>query len=296
MSILDIREGWTGCEAGGSGRGSSARRSATRVFTFTTTTGTDRAIFTWPATRNGVTIPAPGTPHPDDAALLSEVPQVTKTSPSFYTVHVPYTTPDPNSPGDSDRYEDPLAAPADISWDDVEENLPYDVDLDWVNVANTMREPFDPPLTRRVADPLLIIERNQASFDPDTKLDYDNTVNTDAFWGAAAGRAKMDRIKARTVYAETAYWKVRYAIAFRMEVPLNTPEGKAWWRCVRNDSSIYLDDNQVQQRVPDGKTETLITEGGSKNKLAKKYPSDPHIWLYFKERRELSWAGLGLEG
>jgi hypothetical protein len=287
MAFTSILESHQGMEAGGSGRGAKLKRTATRVFTVTTDAATS-PVWSFPLTVGGVTIPAAGTPHPDYSFMLSSVARVAAAgSPMFFTVTVPYETPDPADPDDA--YEDPLAAPAEIAWDTASREVPYDVDLAGSATTNSAGQPFDPALTRSARDARLVIERNQAAFDPDDLLTYVDTVCSDAtFWGADGTKCRMEGLSARSVYAETPYWRARYEVIFRMKVPAGTPAGKEWWRCVADKATRYVDGNGYWRDTPDGKEVYINADGTPAS------PSSPH-WLYFKEFDEQSWAALALE-
>ena len=278
MSVVDCIEGYTGVEFSGD---DSAYRM-TRAFTVLTDDPADGLLVVKTA------LPAAGEAHPENAWYTAGVPKITKRGPTLFAVKVVYSTSAwPTFP----QVQDPLSEPADISWEDADNNLPYDRDMDDEPVVNVLGEPFDPPLRRNVSDPVLIIERNQAAFTPTTKLTYQDTICTEVFYGAGIGKARMGRIRARLVNAApTPYWRTRYEIIFRMITPPGTPEGKEWWRCILNQGVKYLlaPDGMVQLT---GNGEVVsLNEDGTQVPLG----GDPY-WLYFREFPDQSWAALGLE-
>ncbi len=283
MSVVSLKEGFTGVTAGGSG----SMRTATRVFTAVTDDPADHGLWTYPLTVGAVTIPEYGTPHPDKSTYYSRVPQVTKKSATFFEIKVPYETPSDSE----DETEDPLSKPAEYTWDDAERTVPYDRDLDNNPVINTMDERFDPPLTREISDPVLIIERNEADFDPDVKLDYQDTVSVVPFFGAAAYRAKLGKVKARsvTLTGGTVYWVIRYEIHFRMKTPSDTPEDKYWFRCVLNQGMTYVDKGSGIDRIsPTGEPVNIDLDGYRVSNVNA-------VWLYFREYFDTNWpTALGL--
>jgi hypothetical protein len=287
MAVVSVKEGYTGVEAGGSLSKQGMKRTATRVFTVVTNDPSDSAVLSFPISAGGVTVPGAGAMHPDYALLFSGVAAVSKKGPCYFEIKVPYETPDPNK-----KTDDPLTAPADISWDDAERTVAYDKDMDGHAVVNTNNEPFDPPLQREVSDPVLVIERNQASFDPDDKLLYQDTVSSGSFWGAAAGRPKMGKIKAHLVNGETPYWRVRYEITFRMKTPSGVLAAKAWWRCILNQGVKYrlqsTDPASKAVPTPNGELCLLKQDGTKETDPANAY------WLYFREFPDQSWSALGL--
>ena len=286
MSVTSIREGYTSVEAGGT----AELRTATRVFTVTTSSPADRGLFTWPISAGGVTIPAPGTEHPDDEAYSSGLPAVAKRGPAYFDVRVPY-----------EAAADPLGEPADISWSSSERQVAYDMDLQDppVAVVNSMGEPFDPPLTRVVGDPVLTIERNQAAYEPEDQLTYGDSVSSEPFWGAHAGRARLLTMQARTVnpgYGRSLYWRVRYEIAFRMRTPPDLPPAKSWWRAVLNQGYRFkrLVGGEAKEMQPDGILHVLrVSDSVEDRTLPEAEQGD--VWLYFQECAEENWAALGLE-
>ncbi|MBU0959643.1 MAG: hypothetical protein KKB31_06880, partial [Nanoarchaeota archaeon] len=89
MSIVCIREGYTGHEAGGE----ADNKTATRHFSLVTDDVSDDARFTWPqadVVDPTIFIPAPGTYYPDHTDIRSREPQVRKVSPCFFNVEVRY--------------------------------------------------------------------------------------------------------------------------------------------------------------------------------------------------------------
>lgn len=278
MAVLSICEGYTGCQAGGSAQ----KKTSLRVFTMVSDTPADGPLsFTFPLTAGAVTIPDVGTGHPDDGDYLSGVPQVVKKGPTFFAVTVPYETVDETSVNSN---QSPLAQPTELAWDDAERQVPYSEDLDGNPAVNTMDEPFDPPLTREISDPVLIVTRNQAAFYPDDKLLYQDTVCTELFLGAAIGRVRLGKIKAQTLTrAGVTCWRVRYEIIFRMKTPTGVLPAKAWWRCVLNQGVKYFDTGGQQRISPNGEMLLLDTDGYVTTAAA------PH-WLYFREYDDQAWA------
>jgi hypothetical protein len=290
MAIVNIKKGWTGVEASGSGRGKSLVLTTTEVYTVLESDLTHGPLFDFPLTDGTVTIPARGTDHPVKSAYKSLQPSVSLKAPGYFEVKVQYQTVNPSDPDDSD--EDPLAAPAVIGWGDSVRQVEYDVDLDGTPVANVLGQLFEPRLTREVCDPVLTIERNEAAFDPDVKLVYQDTVCSEVFWGAAVGRARLARITAQSVEAETPYDKVRYEVVFRMKTPTGVAAAKAWWRSVANTGTRYKPNAAFPalgtEPTPNGEVWLLKANGEHETNPASV------VWLYFREFADASWASLGI--
>ncbi|HUX00922.1 MAG TPA: hypothetical protein VMY35_08070 [Phycisphaerae bacterium] len=284
MSVVSVAESWSGI----TWSGDYNERQTVRAFTVETSTP-GRGVFSFPLTSGGVTIPAQGTPHPDAAEFISGVPQITARGPTYFEIRIPYVAtgiagaePNPNLT--------PLDQAAEISWDDDDREVAYDVDLDGNVVSNAWDQPFDPPLTRSVSDPILVIERNEAAFDPDTKLDYQDTICAEDFWGAPAGRARMGKIRARSVNAATPYWRVAYRIAFRMNTPAGVADADAWKRAVLDKGTIYKGDgdDKTLHATPNGEQVLLDADGRATD------AANPH-WIYFTEFKTKGWSPLGID-
>jgi hypothetical protein len=81
----------------------------------------------------------------------------------------------------------PLDSPAKRSFktENQEEVINFEIDSGNL-IANIVGDPYDPPVTRRVAKGRLTITQNESAFNP-SLLSYLNTINTDAFLGFPAG-------------------------------------------------------------------------------------------------------------
>ena len=283
MSVVSITESWSGI----TWSGDSNQRTTVRVFLVETDTP-GRGVFTFPISSGGVTVPKEGTAHPDISQFRSGVPTITAQGPTLFEIRIGYSAAGIAGGYEAENpYADPLSQPADISWEDEDRAVQYDVDLDRQLAMNTLGEMFDPPLTRQVSDPVLVIERNEAAFSPQTKLNYQDTVCDHGFWGAAAGQARMGKIRARKVQAKTPYWRTGYRVVFRMQLPPGTSPADAWKRQVLDRGTMYRGDDDVLYGTPNGEF-VLLDEDGYKTTKDK-----PH-WLYFTEFKSVNWGQLGI--
>lgn len=296
MSVINITEGWSEVEAGGDDR----VLTATRVFTVLVNTPADRGVFTWPITSGTITIPAPGTAHPDDAERLSGVPQVRKTSPAIFQVRVPYKTIDPVTGSlPTSHYLDPLSVPADVSWGGTRRQVAYDRDMDGHAVANVLGEPFDPPPQKDIYDIVLVIERNEATWSTVDQIVYIDSTNFYAALGFDAGAGRIVEIAAKAVYAATTYARVRYEIHFRVHLPpgdiiVGVPgtsvaisSAHAWYRMFLNQGVWYMEGGEMYPS-PNGEIVLLAIDG------IKVAPANA-TWLGFREYASADWAALALE-
>lgn len=126
---------------------------------------------------------------------------------------------DPNSQSEENEENKTSAVnrEPDVSWDAEygEEVMTEDFSTPRKPIVTPNGHPFDPPVTRRVIYPVLIIERFETTFTPATILAYEDHVNDDAFYGAPAGSALMAKISARKVVEDgTRLWRLAYRIRF----------------------------------------------------------------------------------
>lgn len=138
--------------------------------------------------------------------------------------------PDPNSPYvwkvsalyDSSRTVDlglsnPLNLPAEITWTFAKYEYPLQRDANGVPMANSSGERFDPPLTVEVSRPILTVSRNEASYNEEIAIAYQDAVNSDTFGPAEPLQAKISMITGqRMVDIGIQYWKVTYEIEFQV--------------------------------------------------------------------------------
>lgn len=284
MAITSIKQGYTGVGGGGDDN----RRDWKEVFTVTGAVS-DSGLYDWPQTSGSVTIPGPGTPHGEDASLISGVPRVEKRGPGFWRVEVPYATRDRNSTSNPQTwYKDPLDEPAAISWGGAERSVPYDIDRGGMLVVNALGMPFTPPPTREICDTVLVIERNEATWDDTTPWVYAGTTCSETFYGRDAGIARMMPPAAHSVAADTPYWRCRYEVHFREDLPTGVDAEHAWWRRVLDLGYKYKDAAGKVWPTEDGKPCLLAADG------TKTTPGSPHV-LFFQEYIPSSWSALGLD-
>lgn len=194
-------------------------------------------------------LPQYGQAHPDDPYMRVASLNPRRVGPHLWEVLVNYLSLSID-PDDAN----PLLEVATREWRGAGSVEPVERDADANEVTNSSQEPFDPALTKEVDDLVLIIERNQAVFDPRLVINYYNVVNSDYFF-VPAGQALIKPITARQVGDPSVengflYWRVRFEIHFRRDPDLllaggSTPDqigpgggssrggaSKAWWRRV----------------------------------------------------------------
>lgn len=191
---------------------------------------------------------------------------------------------------------DPTEMPPDVRWtsEQYEEVLREDVVNDKKKVVTKCGEPL--LLTVKRVIPVLTIRRTEnAPFDPTIILNYTNTVNNSAFWGAGAEHALMASIDAQYKQVETVnqgkkwFVDVTYVIKFKFDPNFAKPwkarilhagtkyfpkagaEAQKWMDVAGNCGVINLDNNGL--KLADNK--------------------EP-VYLDFNVYRIVSWNGLRL--
>jgi hypothetical protein len=111
----------------------------------------------------------------------------------------------------------PMDKPMEISWDAIrlDEVCMYDVDGN--PILNTALDPYiDPPVTRDGSRPMLILVRNEPSFNEDFVESYRDAINVDEFWGKAPKTMKVEKIAGQRVNQPDYgwYYTVRYEFAY----------------------------------------------------------------------------------
>mgnify|MGYP001568739765 CR=1 FL=1 len=124
-----------------------------------------------------------------------------------------------------EQKENPLLRPPDIFWDTAKFTKTkikatfagVGGDQDNVAIMNSSEEPFDPVEvddSRRV----LVIERNELTFDSDLADTYQDVINAFVFARRPPKTAKVSSITARHQFENgIGYWRVIYTIEFRRE-------------------------------------------------------------------------------
>jgi hypothetical protein len=139
---------------------------------------------------------------------------------------------DPRSQSEENEDDDTDAVdrPVIVTWDSEygEEILYRDFSDPRKPIVTPVNHMFDPPPTKKVIYPVCIIERFEPTFTPATILTYEDHVNTNDFFGAAAGRVLMAKITAKQVIEDaTKLWQVTYRLRFAIHedgftmMPLN---------------------------------------------------------------------------
>lgn len=118
--------------------------------------------------------------------------------------------------GTGEDPEDPLDDDTVYEFSFAKYQVVAEKDIDDVPVMNGAEEKFDPPWMIDENRPIVLVTRNEASFNPSLAVEYQDTVNESAWAGVDAGVAKINAITARmATRGEIDYWVVTYEIEFR---------------------------------------------------------------------------------
>lgn len=178
--------------------------------------GTPRQCET--ASANGVSIPAIGDSLDGDSTrrVTGIAASQQADDHSTFTVTVTYS-----SRAQGEEIEDPLARPAEVSWDWEESREPSYIDASGKVVDNSAGSTVDPANEAEVSDPVMIYVRNEATFNAPQAISYKDAVNSDPFtirggYIIPVGQAKMRGI-AGVPQKENGidFYRVTYRVTFR---------------------------------------------------------------------------------
>lgn len=292
MTVLSVKQMWSrnASDFSSSNRGRDFALSFREAYTVTCTADTTAIEI----------LNAPGLPLINDiytgttAVVCTRVsPQ--QVSPIMWVVDCEYagdTGPEPA--------ENPLDKPPVISWTDAETDEAIDEDYNGNPIATVNGEPIE-GVTKKLADQVVTIQRNYASFSPYATGLYRDSVSSDTFLGYPAGTARLIRFSAQQVYYGTggtsSYWDVTASIQFRL--PYNTTAQKAWWARVRHEGYYIKSGSIIRRALDTDLTSTSPGEPMTRPVLLKTDGTiEPTVanavWLEFQLYAELPYASLGL--
>ena len=112
--------------------------------------------------------------------------------------------------------DNPLLVPPVVSWGSWSEMRPVEYDKNGVRILNACGQPFDPPIMRRYTGHAVTVVRNEAAFPVAISQQYEDTVNSDVFYGWPPETARLEEVTASSAYDHGQfYWRVRYVIHFK---------------------------------------------------------------------------------
>lgn len=224
MSVLQAKE----IHEGRLGPIETGKRTYTRVWGVTTSSATDGPI----QVREATGIPRLGDAYltsseGDAGAVVKKVDPQPTDNPKLWHVRVEYDS------SVEEEEENPLNRPAVLSWGSAQFQRVAWKDIDGNAILNSAGQYFDPPPEVDDSRPTLTVTRNEASFNPALKIDYEDAVNTDPFMGFAVGQAKVASINANSQFENgLSFWSVTYEFHFRREgwilAPLDQGRYELW--------------------------------------------------------------------
>jgi hypothetical protein len=218
--------------------------------------------------------------------------------PLLWKVTANYTTDVPPP----EYLEHPLLRPYEIEWDFVQYQKVMHEDLDGKDFVNTSKEPFENPPAIEDTQPVLIITRNEADFDPSLAYDYDNSINSDTFRGSPKHCVKL-QVKGRRAFEDFTdpstelitrifFYIVTYEFHFRFD--RNNADAKAGWtvRVLNSGFREYKSSKYIEIKDQFGQPltkPTLLHKDGSDS-----VKTTTPEYLEFRGYEERAFAPLGL--
>lgn len=189
----------------------------------------------------------------------------------------------------------PFAVKPSVQWGSETEEIARTHDRAGQPILNTAGDPFDPPLSAPVSNPVATIVRNLRSYDGAWVGSYKDHVNQSVWMGYPAGTVLCKDITGESVYDTDWgwYWRVTYQFAFR---PIWVEGGKiilpGWATQVLNAGMRQLKSGEVKQILVEGaptSTPIPLKENGE----AATPTDDPH-YLTFDVYPEADFDDLDL--
>lgn len=238
MSILSVREIWSGRQGGEAEKGERTYQRTFRVFTDDTLDGPIQV-------RTALGIPRVGDPYItatefDAGSRCQNVEGAQSDDPNVWQVTATYSSKKEDPEKDKD---DPLDRAAEIEWSSEKVSRVMDRDLTGKAVVNSAGEKFDPPIEVEESLPLVTITRNEDSYNYSLGLQYQDAVNSDPFFGFDPGQAKIKEIRARSQFENDQYtWKVTYAIVFKREGWQTEVLDQGYWSVNEDGDKVLIKD------------------------------------------------------
>lgn len=191
----------------------------TRVFSVVTSSAADGAK----TVRTATGIPRRGDVYQldgevDFSATAKEIePQQDTDNPRKWEVRVEYG-PLTSEAGGGTTETNPLLRPADISWGFTPYTRVAFRDINNKGILNSAGLYFDPPAEVDDSRPVLSISRNEAGFNPALAIEYQDSINSDSFFGASARQVKLAGISSTRQFENNViFWRTNYEFHFRRE-------------------------------------------------------------------------------
>lgn len=237
-------------------------------------------------------LPFVGDPYPGTFYCFCIKRTAQRVSPIMAIVEVDYKG--EAAPGDPNG--NPIGGDPILEWGCSVTDEAIDTDADGNPIENANGEKIL-GITERLADDVLMVERNFLTINRYAIRAYRRAVNSDTFYGWPPGTCRMMDDRARAVFnpaGGVAFWRVSATFQFRE--PYNTTADKAWYKRVLHEG--------MKERATAGGP-----VGPAIDKLTKSLSSTPvklrangtqlgagetAIWLQFRTLNTLPFSALGL--
>jgi len=177
---------------------------------FVATTDNDEGSY---AVADASGLPSLGNAHPEDPVSLCVDVEARPVNgePSIWLVTCKYTNDLPNDTIDDD---DPMSVRPKASWGFEDHSRFVDKDRDDDPILNTAGDRYDDPIELVDSFPVLTIVRNRLTFSATQAYNYNNSVNSDTFRGAAPGTLRVRMTASEEWKGDAAYWAVTYVFRY----------------------------------------------------------------------------------
>jgi hypothetical protein len=160
--------------------------------------------------------PALWSAHPDDAQALCQSVNIQQGEPSptghFFTVSTKYST-----KYDQQQQQNPLDEPVKQSLSFTHTQRALDRDIDDIPITNTSGDKPSEPAMITESYPVLRFVRNEATIPVALALQYIDRINSDTFYGGAAGTMRVTNISSsdQQTKNDVQFYTVTYEIEYR---------------------------------------------------------------------------------
>lgn len=233
-------------------------------------------------------LPARNSPHPSDPTLCVKYKEARRIGPAVYRVGVHYG---PIVIGGGETVGRPGGAGGipeerDESWGVVVSQVAVDKDVHGVAITNSSGEGYDPSMMEERADLVLVIERNEPSFDEVEAVKYTRAMNVDAFRGHDAGTCRLTRTAQRMEKNGRVYFRVRNEIRIREDGWLRRVPDRGM-RELKADGTGYKPIKDIEGQ----KVMTPVPLDGHGHAAAK---GDETVWVNWELLHGLEFGKFGL--
>jgi hypothetical protein len=216
MATISVKE-ITGAKA--TGELQTGKREYTRLYRVITDSKLDSALQVCTSTgipRLGDIYSANGS-FDSTAVVLKIDGQQDGENPQVWVITVDYGPPNVDT-SNGQNNPNPLLRPAVVSFGFNKSQRIVTRYVDGRPICNSAGDEFNPPLTVDCSNPVLTVSRNEPVFNPAIAVAYQDAVNSDGFFGAAPGCAKVAGISAVSQTENNYFfWEVTYQIEFRWD-------------------------------------------------------------------------------